>query len=314
MRKEKWPELSYEKAKKTYETIHLWTQIAGKIKLTKLPWINHSWHVTLFVTPFGLTTGDISGSDKHFQINFDFLRHRLQIITSKKEEQVFDLKSLSVASCYNHTLITLKKFGIDCQINPIPNEIENPTPFHLDKVRTTYNPQHAADLHQALLKVNEVFTQFRAAFIGKCSPVHFFWGSFDLAVSRFSGRQAPLHPGGIPNLPDWVTQEAYSHEVSSCGFWPGNDSVPFAAFYSYIYPEPDHFKNSSVKPEAAYYDKNLKEFVLPYIEVQQSENPSETLLDFLHSTYETAANLSQWDRNSLEKKNMAANQVPRNND
>jgi hypothetical protein len=302
MRKENWPELSYEKAKQTYETIHLWTQVAGKIKLTKLPWINHSWHVTLFVTPFGLTTGDIPGNGKHFQINFDFLRHRLQIITSKKEEQVFDLKSLSVASCYKHTLTTLKKFGIDCQINPIPNEIENPIPLHQDKTHATYYPEHAADLHQALLKANKVLTQFRAEFIGKCSPVHFFWGSFDLAVSRFSGRQAPLHPGGVPNLPDWVAQEAYSHEVSSCGFWPGNDAVPFAAFYSYIYPEPDNFKNSAVKPETAYYDKNLREFVLPYKEVQQSETPSETLQDFLHSTYETAANLSQWDRNSLEKK------------
>ena len=300
MRKENWPKLSYNEARQTYETIHLWTQIAGKIKLAKLPWINHSWHVTLFVTPFGLTTGDIPDVDKHFQINFDFLQHRLQIITSKKEEKTFDLKLLSVASCYKHTLTTLKEFEIDCEINPIPNEIENPTPLHLDKAHATYNPKHASDLHQALLKSSEVFTQFRSEFIGKCSPVHFFWGGFDLAVSRFSGKKAPLHPGGVPNLPDWVAQEAYSNEVSSCGFWPGNEAVPFAAFYSYIYPEPEYYKKSVVKPETAYYDENLREFILPYNEVQESNNPSQTLHDFLHSTYETAANLSRWDIESLE--------------
>jgi hypothetical protein len=302
MTKENWPELSFEKAKKTYETIHLWTQIAGKIKLAKLPWINHSWHVTLFVTPFGLTTGDIPANNKHFQINFDFLQHRLQIITSKKEEKIFELASLSVASCYQHILTTLLEFEIEFQINPIPNELENPIPLNLDKAHATYNPKHATDLHQALLIVNEVFNKFRAGFIGKCSPVHFFWGSFDLAVSRFSGREAPLHPGGVPNLPDWVVQEAYSHEVSSCGFWPGNDAVPFAAFYTYIYPEPENFKNSAVKPVNAYYDGNLKEFLLPYKEVQQSDTPSEILMEFLHSTYEAAANLSKWDRESLEKK------------
>ncbi|MBK9331353.1 MAG: hypothetical protein IPM96_02860 [Ignavibacteria bacterium] len=302
MRKENWPELSFEEAKQTYETIHLWTQIAGKVKLAKLPWINHSWHVTLFVTPFGLTTGDIPDHDKHFQINFDFLQHRLQIITSKNEEHLFDLRSLSVASCYKHTLTSLKEFGIDCKINPIPNEMENPIPLNLDEHHATYDPRHAANLHQALLKASKVFTQFRAEFIGKCSPVHFFWGGFDLAVTRFSGREAPLHPGGVPNMPDRVAHEAYSHEVCSCGFWPGSDAVPFAAFYSYIYPEPAGLKNSTISPEAAYYDDNLREFLLPYKEVQQSDNPSQTLLDFLHSTYETAADLSGWDRKSLEKK------------
>ena len=302
MKKEVWPELSYEKAKETYETIHLWTQIVGKIKLVKLPWINHSWHITLFVTPLGLTTGDILGNDKHFQINFDFLQHHLQIITSKKEEQIFDLQSLSVASFYNNILTTLKAFGIECKINLIPNEIENATPFHLDNRHATYNPKHALALHEALLKANEIFTQFRAEFTGKCSPVHFFWGSFDLAVSRFSGEKAPLHPGGVPNLPDWVAQEAYCHEVSSCGFWPGNDAVPFAAFYNYIYPEPEGFKDFAVEPKSAYYDNNLREFLLPYQNVQQATNPSKTLLSFLHSTYEAAANLSRWDRNKLEKK------------
>jgi hypothetical protein len=240
-------------------------------------------------------------NEKHFQINLDFLQHRLQIMTSEKKEQVFDLNSLSVASCYNNILKTLKELGIEAKINPMPNEIIDAIPFHLDKEHSTYNPQHAADLHKALLKANDIFTQFRSEFIGKCSPVHFFWGSFDLAVSRFSGQEAPLHPGGIPNLPDRVVQEAYSHEVSSCGFWPGNEAVPFAAFYSYIYPEPENFMSSSIKPETAYYHKELREFLLPYEEVQRAENPSKALLDFLHSSYEAAANLSHWNRNKLEK-------------
>lgn len=301
MKKEVWPELSYAHAKETYETIHLWTQIVGKIKLSKLPWINHSWHVTLTVTPFGLTTGNLPANDQHFQINFNFLKHHLQIITSRNQEQLFDLQSLSVATFYNHILTALNKFGIDCKINPVPNEMENPTPFHLDNGHATYNPKHALDLHNALLLSNDVFTQFRAEFTGKCSPVHFFWGSFDLAVSRLSGEKAPLHPGGVPNLPDWVAQEAYSHEVSSSGFWTGNQAVPFATFYNYIYPEPAGFKNFDVKPEHAYYDDNLREFLLPYQHVQQSANPSKTLLDFLHSSYEAAAGLSHWDRNNLER-------------
>lgn len=304
MKSESWPELSYEKAKETYETIHLWTQIAGKIKLVKLPWINHSWHVTLFVTPSGLTTGDIPANEKHFQIDFDFLQHRLQIITSKKEEHAFDLKSLSVASCYHKTLAVLKDLGIECKIDSMPNEIEGAIRFPLDHEHATYNPQHAADLHAALLKANEIFTHFRSAFSGKCSPVHLFWGGFDLAVSRFSGKEAPLHPGGVPNLPDRVAQEAYSHEVSSCGFWPGNEAVPFAAFYSYIYPEPEGFMNASVKPQNAYYHNGLREFLLPYEEVQHAKNPSQMVLDFLHSTYEAVVNLAKWDRNKLEKKHM----------
>lgn len=296
-----WPELSYEKSKGTYETIHLWTQIAGKIKLDKLPWINHSWHVTFFVTPYGLTTGDIPDKDKHFQINFDFINHRLQIITSKKEERLLDLKSLSVASCYSNTLEILSDFGIDCQINPVPNEMENPVPLNLNTEQSDYDTQHVASLHQALLLANEAFTRFRAGFIGKCSPVHYFWGGFDLAVSRFSGKTAPLHPGGIPNLPDWVAQEAYSHEVCSCGFWPGSDAFPEAAFYSYIYPEPTEYKTAVIKPETAYYHQDLNEFILPYHEVYNSNNPSKILMDFLQSTYDAAANLAGWDRENIEK-------------
>lgn len=302
MGKEQWPELSYEDAKETYKTIHLWTQIVGKIKIARLPWINHSWHVTLFLIPTGLTTGDIPSEEKHFQINFDFVKHILQIATSKGETETFDLESLSVASCYENIFTTLKNLDISCEINPVPNEMEEAIPFPLNKEQSAYNPQHAHDLHRAMVKVNKVFTEHRAGFVGKCSPVHFFWGSFDMAVSRFSGKKAPLHPGGIPNLPDWVAQEAYSHEVCSFGFWPGSEALPEAAFYSYIYPEPELYPTASIKPETAYYHKTLREYILPYKDVQRSENPRKALLDFLDTTYGAAATLANWNRNELEYK------------
>lgn len=301
MKKENWPVLSYQEAKGTYETIHLWTQIAGKVKLVQMPWINHSWHTTLFVTPRGLTTGDIPSEEKHFQINFDFLDHEMQIVTSKGESNSFSLRDLSVAVCYNNVIDSLLEFGIEVKINTIPNEIADPIPFYKDNKHKEYNPSHASKWHTVLLNVNEIFNQFRAEFIGKSSPVHFFWGSFDLAVSRFSGKEAPKHPGGIPNLPDWVVQEAYSHEVSSSGFWPGNEMMPFAAFYNYIYPEPKGFNNAHIKPEKAYYFKDMGEFILPYKDVQESENPSEMLMAFLHSTYTNAAELAKWEREKLEK-------------
>lgn len=300
MHKELWPELSFNKHKETYHTIHLWTQIAGKIKLTTMPWINHSWHVTLLVTSSGLTTGALFSNGKYFQINFNFLKHQMEILTSEKEVKVFSLLSLSVAACYRNILETLKKLGIDVKITSMPNEMENPTPFFKDE-HSTYLPEAASSLHIALLNAYEVFTQFRAEFTGKCSPVHFFWGSFDLAVSRFSGRTAPPHPGGIPYLPDWVAREAYSHEVSSAGFWPGNDALPEAAFYSYIYPETQGFSTAGVKPGPAYYHNDLREFILHYEDVRQARSPSQTLLDFLHITYQHAADLARWDRKNLEK-------------
>jgi hypothetical protein len=300
LNKEIWPELSFEKGKETYQTIHLWTQIIGKIKLAKMPWINHSWHVTLMVTPFGLTTGELWSNGKHFQININFLNHQMEILTSHNELRKIDLLSLSVSSCYRSILALLLELGIEVKINPIPNELVNPTRFDKDE-RSAYVPEIAIALHRVLLLSNEVFTKFRAGFIRKCSPVHLFWGSFDLAVSRFSGRPAPEHPGGVPNLPDWVAREAYSHEVSSCGFWPGNEALPFAAFYSYIYPEPDGFKTAIVKPESAYYHADFGEFILPYKDVRLESNPSETLLDFLNSTYTAAADLAHWNRADLER-------------
>lgn len=299
--KNSWPELAFDQAKDTYETLHLWTQIVGKIKLTRMPWINHSWHVTLVITPTGLTTGNLPANEKHFQINFDFREHQLQILTSLGEEKSFPLAHLSVAAFYKKTMAALRKLGIEIDIHKVPNELEVVVPFDQDEQHATYEPRHAADLHTALLAVNAVLTPFRVDFVGKCSPVHFFWGSFDLAVTRFSGRKAPLHPGGVPHLPDRVAQEAYSHEVSSCGFWPGSGGVPFAAFYSYMYPEPDGYKAAVVEPEAAYYHQTMGEFILPYEAVRQANDPAAMLLDFLQSTYRAGAELADWDRENLEK-------------
>ncbi|GHA74099.1 DUF5996 family protein [Pontibacter akesuensis] len=295
-----WPELNYSEAKETYQTIHLWSQIVGKIKLGLLPWINHSWHVALLLTPHGLTTGDLPAPGKHFQIDLDFIHHQLRVQTSQGEKREINLASLSVAACYTELLALLKALDIEVTIYPIPSEMKDPTPFPEDEQHATYNPTHATNLHTAMLSASKVFTQFRSEFSGKCSPVHFFWGSYDLAVTRFSGREAPPHPGGIPNLPDWVAREAYSQEVSSCGFWPGSEALPFAAFYSYMYPEPEGFKQASIKPEAGYYTTDLGEFILPYAAVRQAENPEELLLEFLHSTYTVGADLANWDRARLE--------------
>lgn len=296
-----WPLLSYSEGKETYTTIHLWSQIIGKIKMVNLPWINHSWHVALQVTPVGLATGPIPYGDNHFQITLNFLTHSIDVISSNGHERSVSLFNLSVAACYREVSACLTRFGIDVKINTMPNEIADAIPFPDDEVHNTYQPAVASALHQALLQSNAVFTTFRSSFIGKCSPVHFFWGSFDLAVSRFSGRTAPPHPGGVPNLPDWVAREAYSHEVCSCGFWPGNDMMPFAAFYSYIYPEPQGYAQYAVKPSGAYFHPDLKEFVLPYSEVQQADDPTSAVLDFLQSTYDAAANAAKWHRAALEK-------------
>lgn len=301
MESKKWPRLSFEEGKETYETIHLWTQILGKIKLRSLPWINHSWHVTLHVMPTGLTTGDLPSENKDFKIDLDLIDHRLSIYTSKKEEKTFSLLDLSVAEFYKKLMTDLKNLDIHINIYKTPNELPDPIPFDKDTAHNTYSSKVAVAFQYSLLKINKVFTEFRAEFIGKSSPVHFYWGSFDLAVSRFSGRKAPLHPGGFPNLPDRVTREAYSHEVFSCGFWPGNENVPFAAFYAYIYPQPSGYEKATVKPEGAYLHEELGEFILPYSEVQKDSAPENKLLEFLHSTYNAAADLAKWNREELEK-------------
>lgn len=296
-----WPTLSYENGKDTYATMHMWTQIVGKIKLALVPWINHSWHVTLHVTPTGLSTHEMPYKNKNFQIDFDLVNHKLKVITSDGQHRKFDLQGNSVADFYHKLFAVLKDLEIDVEINTMPVEMEDVTPFEKDNKNATYDKDQAAALHLALLKIQNVLTHMRCDYVGKCSPVHFFWGSFDLAVSRFSGRTAPKHPGGIPNLPDWVAEEAYSHEVASLGFWPGSEALPEAAFYAYIYPEPKGYKEAEVKPKGAYYHKALSEFVLPYSVVQQSSDPEGALMEFLDSTYEAAAALAGWDRKALEK-------------
>lgn len=295
-----WPELNYHASKDTLETLHLWTQILGKIKLKMQPWVNHSWHVTLSVTPTGLTTGDLSGQNQHFQIDLDLVQHQVSIKTSTGQSRTLALGHISVAEFYKKIMHALAELGINVEIYKVPCELENPIPFDEDNTHKTYNPEQVTALHQALLKAQEVMQKFRAEFRGKCSPVHFFWGSFDLAVSRFSGRTAPKHPGGVPNLPDWVAQEAYSHEVSSAGFWPGNEALPEAAFYSYIYPEPEGYRTASVKPAEAYFHETLGEFILPYEAVRSADKPDAMLLDFLRSTYEAAAKHANWDTQILE--------------
>lgn len=295
-----WPILSYKKGKNSYATLHMWTQIVGKIKLELVPWINHSWHITLHLTPRGLSTLEMQYQDKNLQIDFDFIDHKLKIITCKGEQKDFSLENISVADFYRKIFALLKELQIDIKIYTTPVEIENPIPFEKDNGNATYDPKVAADLHQALLKAQNVLIHMRCNFTGKCSPVHFFWGSFDLAVSRFSGRRAPKHPGGIPHLPDWVAEEAYSHEVASFGFWPGSEALPEAAFYAYLYPVPEGYENAKVKPKAAYYHETLREFVLPYSAVQKYEDPEEALMEFLNSTYKAAAKLANWDSKNLE--------------
>lgn len=295
-----WPVLSYEKGKVTYETLHMWTQIVGKIKLATLPWINHSWHITLHIVPRGLTTEIITYQDNNFQIDFDFIDHHLKITTSKGELRKFDLHGISVADFYDRIFKLLKELKIDLSIRPVPVELENPIPFAKDYFHKTYDEKQVTAFHKALLCIQNVFMDFRSKFKGKCSPIHFFWGSFDLALSFFSGRRAPRHPGGIPGMPDWVAEEAYCREVSSCGFWTGSEMLTQPAFYCYLYPEPGGYKTAKVEPEEAYYNTSLREFILPYATVQQSSNPEEKLLEFLNSTYHLGANLANWDRELLE--------------
>lgn len=295
-----WPKLSYEKGKDTYATLHMWTQVVGKIKLAVAPWINHSWHITLHLTPTGLSTLDMPYKGRNFQIDFDFIEHKLKVVTSEGASRYFDLEGNSVADFYHKIFEVLADLNINLEINSTPVEMENPIPFEEDTENKTYNKAQAAALHQALLKTQNVFTLMRCNFKGKCSPVHFFWGSFDLAVSRFSGRTAPTHPGGIPSLPDWVAEEAYSHEVASFGFWPGSEALPEASFYAYLYPAPEGYKSAKVKPEGAYFHDKLGEFVLPYNIAQQSDKPDKILLDFLNSTYEAGSTLANWDKDALE--------------
>ena len=297
-----WPRLSFEHDQDTINTLHLWLQIVGKVRLSQMPWINHSWHAPLYVTVRGLTTSLMPYGRQAFEIDFDFNAHRLEIATSRGERRSFDLKPMSVAAFYRKTMRALGDLDIQARIWPMPVEIPDPIqPFHEDEAQRAYDPEAVERLWQALLQVQRVFTNFRAGFIGKVSPIHLFWGAFDLAVTRFSGRTAPKHPGGAPNCADWVMQEAYSHEVSSAGFWPGA-GLGEAAFYAYAYPEPDGFRDYPVRPNAAYYSKELAEFILPYEAVRTADDPEVDLMDFLQSSYAAAADLAAWDRGGLERR------------
>lgn len=295
-----WPDLPTEEWRETYATLHLWTQIVGKIRLAKSPWLNHSWHVALYVTPRGLTTSPVPDGTRTFQIDFDFIDHRLRISTSDGVNRHFALPGHSVASFHAAIMEALAELGISVAIDEMPNELPDPVRFSQDAAHASYDPDAVGRLLQILVNCDRVFKQFRTGFLGKSSPVHFFWGSFDLAVTRFSGRRAPRHPGGVPNLPDAVAHEAYSHEVSSAGFWPGSGAVDYPAFYSYAYPEPAGFRTAKVRPDAAFFSEAMSEFVLPYDAVRKADDPDEALLDFLNSTYEAAANAAKWDRDALE--------------
>lgn len=296
-----WPSLPFQEWKETYATLHMWTQIVGKIRLAQTPWLNHSWHTTLYLTSRGLTTSPIPHGIRTFQIYFDFIDHKLLIQTTDGELKTIPLAPRSVADFYNELFARLAELNLKVKIHTMPNEVATPIPFEKDHEHASYDAEYAGRFWRALVQADRVFKQFRARFIGKCSPVHFFWGSFDLAVTRFSGRRAPEHPGGIPHLPDWVTREAYSHEVSSCGFWPGGEQMPQPVFYSYAYPEPEGFSMAKVSPNGAGYNSELREFIFPYDEVRQSASPDEALLEFLQSSYEGAADSGRWDRSELER-------------
>jgi len=297
---DQWPALPYAEWKDTYATLHMWTQIVGKVRLALTPWVNHSWHVTLYATARGLTTSPIPDGARTFQIDFDFMDHRVVIQTSTGETRVIALQPRSVAEFYRALLGELAALGIRVKIHPKPNEVPSPIPFAEDEQHRAYDAESVQRFWRALTQADRVCKTFRSRFRGKCSPVHFFWGSFDLAVTRFSGRPAPEHPGGVPNLPDWVAREAYSHEVSSCGFWPGGDPLPYPVFYAYAYPEPPGFGDAPAGPSSASYSKDLHEFVLPYDEVRKAAKPDGVLLEFLQATYDAAANLAAWDRAALE--------------
>lgn len=298
--KHNWPVLNFNDIQPTLETLHQWIQIVGKIRLRTMPWQNHSWHTALYISTHGYTTQAIPYEGGSFQIDFDFVKHELQLSCTEKSAKVIPLQSMTVASFYEKVFDQLHSMGIDVQIHGSPNEMEPAIPFQKNTINKTYDPEAAQALWKAMVKANLVFQKFRSEYVGKCSPVHLFWGAFDLAVTRFSGRNAPLHQGGMPNMPLDVMQEAYSKEVSSAGFWPGSKDFPFPAFYAYAYPADPEFGKQPVSPEAAFYSDDMGEFFLKYEDIQKADNPDQLLMDFLTTTYEAAANTSNWDREALE--------------
>jgi hypothetical protein len=295
-----WPALPYAEWKDTCQTLHMWMQIVGKVRLAMSPPMNHWWEVPFYVSARGLTTSAIPYSRGVFEVEFDFVEHVLRIETSMRETDVLELRPQSVADFYSEFLASLKSLGIEVKIWPMPMEIPNPVRFDQDTAHASYEPAYAERFWRILVSLQPIFQEFRSGFIGKNSPTHFFWGSFDFAVTRFSGRRAPERPGA-----DKITREAYSHELSSVGWWPGGGELANPAFYSYVSPEPAGFKDYPVKPEQARYDDQLKEFLLSYDDVRTSPAPRAAILDFCQSTYEAAAKLGNWDRAALERNEKA---------
>jgi hypothetical protein len=292
---DRWPALPYSEWKDTYTTLHMWTQIVGKIRLELSPAVNHWWHVTLYVSPLGLSTHSMPFGDKLVEIEFDLIEHELVIRVSDGSRRTIKLEPKSVAAFYKELMSTLNSLGINVSIFTKPQEVENPIPFEKDEQHSSYDPEYAARFGRILRSVDDVFQQFRGKFLGKSSPVHFFWGSFDLAVTRFSGRPAPPRPGA-----DRITRDAYSHEVISHGFWPGNEQTGGPAFYSYTAPAPDGLASATVKPPQAVYSNEMGEFLLMYDQVRKAEHPEAMLLDFMQSTYDAGSTLAKWDREQFQ--------------
>jgi Family of unknown function (DUF5996) len=293
-----WPRLAVDEWTDTRDTLHMWTQIVGKIRLAQAPMLNHWWQVPLYVSARGLATSAIPHSGRLFDMEFDFIDHQLRIRSSSGEQRQVPLEPKPVAAFYRETMAALDGLGLQVPIWPRPVEIQRAIPFDTDTEHASYHPEHARRFWGQLAAAHQVLNQFRARFVGKASPVHFFWGAMDLATTRFSGRTAPAHPGGVPNCADWVMVEGYSHELSSCGFWPGGSSE--GSFYSYAYPEPTSYTEQPVRPQAAAYSTEVGEFLLPYEAVRTADDPDQALLDFLQTTYEAAANTGRWDRQALD--------------
>jgi hypothetical protein len=299
-REESWPALPLETWKETRDTLHRWTQMVGKLRLAHAPPVNHWWHVTLELTDRGLTTRPIPDGTRSFQIDFDFLAHELVVTLADGRRATLPLRARTVASFYGSLMSLLGDLDIDARIWPVPVEVEEHTPFDRDLRHASYDPEAAERCWRALLQAGRVLERFRSGFVGKCSPVQFWWGGFDLAVSRYSGRRAPEHPP-VPGVPDRVVREAYSHEVASVGFWPGDERFPNPAFYAYAYPAPPGFPQAPVAPDGAYYHEGLAEFILPYDRVRAAPDPDAAVAAFLESTYGAAADLGGWDRAALER-------------
>jgi hypothetical protein len=296
-----WPNLSQLNLLPTIEGLHLWSQLVGKVRLMMTPWVNHSWHVPLYVTARGLSTGLIPAGSRSIEIEFDLIGDALVMRDTEGREMRVALKPQSVATFYGNTIQALREMGLEVQIDPMPCELPNAVPFHSDTIVRLYDGNTAREYWRALVQTERVFQIFRTRFVGKCSPIHLFWGSFDLAITRFSGRVAPPHPGGMPHVADAVARDAYNQEVSSAGFWPGSGKIKTPSFYSYSYPMPVGFGGTRVQPPEAYFDVELGEFLLPYEAVQNNPDPDAALLAFLQSTYDAAANLSHWHREGLER-------------